>query len=77
MRQTYQVKDLYLAAFLRVQGRILIRTIREQTVCWFVFQGKTGCEELANQYWSDTALVKVKSYVDSIQTMKDLIYARR
>lgn len=72
----YKVKDLYLAAFLHAQGKELLITERDNNICWFTFADKTSCEALARLYWSDKATSKTKSLVDSIRTLKDLIFSQ-
>jgi len=73
---TYRIKDLYLAAFLYSEGVSIVKLDRSGTVCWFNFGDKTRCEQLASNYWADTASVRVKSYTDSLRTLKDLIFAQ-
>lgn len=71
----YRLKDMYLAAYLYSQGLDLIKVERDGKVCWFNFESKTQCESLANLYWSDKAEVKVKSFVEAIRSLKDIIFA--
>jgi hypothetical protein len=44
-------------------------------VCWFIFGDKDKCEELSSLYWKNSAVSKIKSFTDSIRTLKDLIYS--
>ena len=73
----FKIKDLYLAAFLYAEGKELISTEREGSVYWFLFADKESCEELANLYWGNKIAIKAKAFVDSIRTLKDLIFSRK
>lgn len=73
----FRVKDLYLAAFLHSQGKVLLSVERDGDVCWFVFPDKGSCEKLADQYWGGRATSGAKVLVDSIRTLKDLIFSQK
>ena len=72
----YQVKDLYLAAFLFSQGIELKDVERIGKVCWFVFVDKETCERMTTSYWSGRAMGNIKSFVDGIRSLKDIIFAK-
>lgn len=73
----YRVKDLYLASFLYSQRKRLLRVEREGATCWFIFADKSSCEALEGLYWTNEGVTQVKSLVDSIRTLKDLIFAKK
>lgn len=76
LNETYRVKDLYLASYLYSQQKNM-RIERESGVCWFIFEDKKNCEELAQLYWTNTATGKVKALTDAIRSLKDLIFAHK
>lgn len=69
------VKDLYLAAYLFNEGQKLVDVNRQNNICWFVFDNKIKCDELMRGYWQNEASSKIKSYVESLRTLKDIIYS--
>lgn len=73
---TYRLKDMYLAAYLFSQGIELKGVERAGKTCWFVFADKSTCEKMANLYWSDQAEAKIKSFVEAIRSLKDIIFAQ-
>jgi len=72
---SYKVKDLYLAAYLYCEGLELQEVEKTGKTCWFNFSNKDKCEQLIGLYWKNQAISKIKSYTDSIRTLKDLIYS--
>lgn len=75
MKDSYRVKDLYLAAYIYSQHKDLIKVEREGSVCWFIFNDKIACEVLASQYWANKATGKIKSFTEAIRGLKDLIFS--
>jgi hypothetical protein len=73
---TYRLKDMYLAAYIFSQGFELKRVDRLGRTCWFVFADRKSCEVLANQYLTNKAEAKIKSFVEAIQSLKDIIFAQ-
>lgn len=73
---TYRTKDLYLASYLFSEGIELSGSDRVGSVYWFVFANKVECERLANLYWTDRANSKIKSFVEAIRSLKDIIFAK-
>ncbi len=73
MENSTKIKDLYLAAFAYSKGKRLIKMERDGRTCWFLFE---KCDDLVDEYWTDVALWKIKTYADSIRTLKDLIYSQ-
>ncbi len=74
-KNSYRLKDLYLAAYLYSEGLELANVNKEGRVCWFSFSDRKKCELLINLYWKNQAISKIKSYTDAIRTLKDLIYS--
>jgi len=73
---TYQVKDLYLAAFIYSQKMELVSVDRQGSVCWFIFDNFHKCDELEKLYWSYKGQIVVKQYSDALRTLKDLIFSK-
>lgn len=72
----YKVKDLYLASYLYSQGFKLMNTERIGSICWFVFDQELHCKQLSEKYWAREANCEPKSFVDAIQTLKDIIFSQ-
>lgn len=72
----YRVKDLYLAAFLRTNGKVIQSVEKTGSIYWFMFPDRAACEQLANLYWTNQKAVLVMSYVESIRSLKDIIFAQ-
>ena len=72
---TYRLKDMYLAAYIYSQGVELKGIERLGKTCWFIYADKGLCEKLASLYWSDQAEAKIKSFVEAIRSLKDIIFA--
>ena len=71
-------KDLYEASFFLAKDQRLIRLDKEGRIYWFVFSNPGGaCERLRNLYWSGEGLVSARIYTNSIQTLKDRIFAQK
>jgi hypothetical protein len=73
---TYRIKDMYLAAFIFSQGVELKGVERFGHICWFIFSDKSSCERLTNLYLTDKAQAKIKSFVEAIRSLKDIIFAQ-
>lgn len=71
----YITKDLSEASVLITKQQKLQRIEREGKVCWFIFNDRKTCEELANHFWFDECLVNAKSYYEALQTLKNRIFA--
>lgn len=71
----YKTKDLAEASILLTKKQKLIRIEREGKVCWFIFQDKEKCQEIANQFWFGECLINAKSYYEAMLTLKNRIFA--
>ena len=71
-----RTKDLYLASFLYSQGLKLYDTERDGKTCWFIFDDEDNFKLLVGLYWAREASCEPKSFVDAIQTLKDIIYSQ-
>ncbi len=77
MRNEYQVKDLYEAAYLYSIKKTLIKLERESNYFWFVFEDTLACEKKANEYWSGTAVGNIKAYADALKRLKERLFAQK
>lgn len=76
MENTYKTKDLAEAGGLIVKKQNLIRIDRKGTVCWFVFQDKKMCEEIANKFFFGEVLVNAREYYEVLNRLKNRIFSR-
>lgn len=77
MKGEHFVKDLYQAAYIYSVKKPLVRLEKEQGYFWFVFEDKSQCEKLANEYWSGKAVGNIKDYADAIKTLKERLFAQK
>ena len=75
MDQEFRTKDLYLAAFLYSENKLLKRTDREGKICWFVFDNENDCREFVNRFWAGQAYCNAKKFADALRTLKDRIFS--
>ncbi len=72
----YKTKDLAEAAALLIMKRVLTAIERERNICFFVFENKSRCEEISNQFFFDTLLVNAREYHEAITRLKNRIFSR-
>jgi len=72
-----KLKDLYLCGYLLNEGQSLVRVEKEGQRCWFVFEKTPLLDGLIDSFWQDTAITKVRSYVNKIQNLKDMIFSNK
>jgi len=73
----YKTKDIFEASFLYAKQKYLIGLEKDGRYYFFVFkQNKNDCEKLSEQYWSGSAVVNAKDFVDSQKTLKDLVFSK-
>lgn len=71
----YEVKDLYLAAYLFASGLPLVRTERKGKFTYFIFPRSDKSDSLTADFWSYKGTIVAKSYIDATQSLKDIIFA--
>jgi hypothetical protein len=76
MDNHYRTKDLSEGSVLLVKQQKLLSIDREGKTCWFIFEDKKSCEQIANQFWFGSCLVNAKSYFEAIQTLKNRIFSQ-
>ena len=72
----YSTKDLSEASLLLTKNKTLIRLERIGKIVYFIFEDKDSCEKLSDQFWFSDCLVNARSYYESMQTLKNRIFAR-
>jgi len=72
-----RLKDLYLIAFLVNEEQNIIRMENEGSKCWFIFEDTKKLNGLINDYWQNTAITNIKSYVDKVRDLKDRIFSEK
>lgn len=75
--EIHKTKDIFEAAWIHSQGTQLLRLEPDDHYCWFVFSNFWDISEnLAQKYWSQQATGDIKKYVNSLKTLKDLIFSQ-
>lgn len=76
--QEYKTKDMGEAAALLTQNIKLLRLDYDANgFYWFVFDDGKLAEAVAHTYWFGNLLQNVKRYHESLQTLKDRIFATK
>lgn len=73
---TYKTKDIFEAAYIYSQGITLSTLEPDNHYFWFIFQNKEKCEELSQSYWQQKATGNIKLFVNSLKTLKDLVFSK-
>lgn len=76
--ETYRTKDLFEAAWLHSQNVTFLKLEPDNHYFWFVFSNDNGkTTTLSQEYWSQQAIGNTKTYVNSLKTLKDLLFSQR
>ena len=70
----YKTRDLYEAALIHSFKQPVLRTDKEDGVCYFTFENRGLCEKIAMDYRNRALMVNAKGFIESLKTMKDFIY---
>lgn len=73
----YKTKDLNEASYIYSQGIKLLKLEPSSKYYWFVFSDPQECSDLSTKYWSKTAEGNIKEFVDSLKTLKDLLFSQK
>jgi len=71
--KNYKTTDLYLAAFLRLNGQKL-KVEKEKGKASFVFKGSEELSKLVSSYLVEEAMCNPLAYTNAIKNLKNLIY---
>ena len=72
----YATKDLGEASALYTKGVTFVGIEKQGSICFFGFEDKIKCEELAQLFWAQKLKVDAKMYHDALRTLKDRIFAK-
>lgn len=72
----YKTKDIFEASWIYSQNPKFIGLEEDGKYFWFTFDEFPLCSELSSQYWSQKAEGNVKQFVNSLKTLKDLVYSK-
>lgn len=78
MRQEeiYKTKDIFEASWIYSQNIKLLNLEPDGKYSWFVFNDRPRCEKASLDYWSQRANGNIKQFVNSLKTLKDLVFSR-
>ena len=71
----YRTKDLAEASMLAVKKQKLTTIEKEGRICWFVFENKQECEQLANEYYYGEIFVNARSFHEAMSRLKGRIFS--
>lgn len=68
----YQSRDLYFASYLFAKGYKLVSVDfdRNGDFYWFIFNGKSKCEQEEQSFLKNEVSVKAKDYSEAIKFLK-------
>ena len=70
----YKTKDLAEAAVLLVKNKKFLGIVRNDQVCWFLFEGVNECQKIANDYLFGNCQVNAHSFFEEMKKLKKLIF---
>lgn len=70
---SYKTSDLYLSAFLKSRGVILLNVVRKNSKVIFIFQDKGNIQDSINEYFNNSN-VEVLSYKAALADLKSIIF---
>ena len=71
---TYDIKDLYLAAFMVASGQSIVKHERNAEVSVFSFNKTPQVIELANSYYGFSATVNPITFASACKNLKNIMY---
>jgi hypothetical protein len=72
-KETYQTRDLYLAAYLCLNNQRLTGMHKEESITHFRYDDQKTLKQLVLDFFSGTARVEPIRYMDSIKRLRRLI----
>jgi hypothetical protein len=75
-KENYKTKDIFEASWIYSQNIKLLGLEPDAKYFWFVFDNRNLCEPLSSDYWSQKANGNIKQFVNSLKTLKDLVYSK-
>lgn len=74
---TYKTKDIFEAAWLHSQGISFLNLEPDNRYFWFVFENFEQATFISQEYWSQNARGNIKEFVNSLKTLKDLVFSKK
>lgn len=74
MKNQYRTKELSEAAALLTKGQQIVDIERQGRICWFIFNNKELCEDLANKFFFSDLSVNARDYFESVKRLKNRIF---
>lgn len=75
LADTYETRDLWLAAALLASGRRLAGLIWHDGRAYFSFEDAAACHTSADAYWTRELRVAAKDFADALRTLKDRLHS--
>jgi hypothetical protein len=76
-KEIYKTKDIFEAAWIYSKDVPLLHLEPDGKYFWFAFDDLKTCTDLSSSYWSQTATGSIKAFVNSLKTLKDLIFSKQ
>lgn len=73
----YRTKDIFEASWIYSQNIPLLRMEPDGNYFWFVFNDPISSQKLSTTYWSQQATGNIKQFVNSLKTLKDLVFSQK
>ncbi|OGG24113.1 hypothetical protein A3A79_02870 [Candidatus Gottesmanbacteria bacterium RIFCSPLOWO2_01_FULL_43_11b] len=75
--KAYKTQDIFEASWIYSQNARLIGLEPNGKYSYFVFDDSTLCEHLSTEYWAQQAVGNIKEFVNSLKTLKDLLFSQK
>lgn len=75
MENTFEITDLYIAAYLYCKADGFQGLIPQGNAYLFVFKNHKRCSKLATEYLQGKSKVDAKKYSEAIKTLKGLVFS--
>ena len=76
MKTTFKTKDLSEATALLTLGSKIVGTEKVDKTIWFIFEDEPKSQEIVKEFWFGECLVNARSYHDSLNKLKTLIFKK-
>ena len=70
----YRTKDLAEATALISSDQNMIRIERDGSVCFFIFENKTACENISNKFFFGNLQVNARNFYEAMVRLKNRIF---
>ena len=73
MDHHYITKDIYVAAFLQINGFTLIDTTSKDGIVYFHFKSSKKLDEIVLKYFSRSTTIEPTRFLDEIRQLRHLV----